>query len=629
MFDSIKIHKGQIINPEFFSKNLVDIGYSRRQGITEIGDFAIRGENIFIYPVTFEYPVRIEMCHETIEKIVSIDIITFKPIQEHKAAIILPFKGASRAPRAVPKKELPDKDPIDSFVDLQKGDYCVHVDYGIGKFLGLKKIKEKEELVEKIVIEYKDRDLLYLPFQDIDKIQKYIYFSKKRPMLYKLGGKRWQKTKERASRGVLKIAKDILEVQAKRESLKGFSFSKDTDWQKEVEESFPYEETPDQVKATNALKLDMENTRPMDRLLCGDVGYGKTEVALRACFKAVMDNKQVAILVPTTILAEQHRSTFTERLKDYPISVEMLSRFRTKAEQKNIVLALKKGAVDIVIGTHRLLSDDVAFKDLGLVVIDEEQRFGVRHKEKLKRLRMMVDVLTLSATPIPRTLYLALMGGRDISVINTPPLERQPVATLVIEYDEALIKNAIQSELKRKGQVYFVHNRIKGLEKIIKNLIALVPSARIEIAHGRMSEAALEKTMVKFIKSEIDVLACTTIIESGIDIPNANTLIVNNAENFGLADLYQLKGRVGRFTRKAHAYFIVNKKSSLTHQSQKRLEAIKKFSELGAGFKLAMQDLELRGAGNLLGTQQHGYIEQIGFDLYCRLLKSAIDALKK
>ncbi len=629
MFESLKIHKGQAFDMEGFNRRLVDIGYTRSQGIAEVGDFSVRGENVFVYPATFEYPIRIELSNEIIKKIVSIDILTFKSIQEHNAVIILPAKGRAKIKRYYHKRFLRDQDPIDAFVDINPGDYVVHVDYGIGKFVGVKKIKAKQAEEEHIAIEYKDKDLLYVPFSDLNKVQKYIYFSRKRPKLYKLGGKGWQRTKERASRSVLKVAEEILEVQAKRESLVGHKFSTDTDWQELVEEAFPYKETEGQIKASREVKNDMEKPRPMDRLLCGDVGYGKTEVALRAAFKAVMDNKQVAILVPTTILAEQHYTTFKNRLKDFPVNIEMLSRFRKKASQRSIVKELGRSHVDIVIGTHRLLSDDITFKDLGLVIIDEEQRFGVRHKEKLKKLRLIVDVLTLTATPIPRTLYLALMGGRDISVINTPPLERRPVETHIIEYDENFIKRALKKELSRSGQAYFVHNRIEDIDKIASRLKRILPKARIEIGHGRMHESSLEKTMIMFIKGEIDVLVCTTIIESGIDIPNANTLIVNRAENFGLADLYQLRGRVGRFTRKAYAYFIVEKKTTLTHDAQRRLEALRKFAELGSGFKLAMQDLELRGSGNLLGTRQHGYIEQVGFDLYCRLLHSAIEHLKK
>ena len=625
MFESLKIYNGTKIDTEELSRKLVELGYRRRQGITEEGDFSMRGENVLVFPSTFEYPLRIELSGDTVERIVSIDTATFKSIQTHNAVIIIPA-GTGRAIR---KKVWSDRDPIDVFVDINPGDYVVHVDYGIGKYVGNKTLKGKQGYEECIIIEYRDGDVLYVPIKDLNKIQKYIYFQKKRPKLHKLGQKAWGRVKERAARGVLKIANEILEIQAKRESLEGHRFSADTDWQKEVEASFPYKETEDQLKATAEVKNDMQMPRPMDRLLCGDVGYGKTEVALRAAFKAVMDNKQVAILVPTTILAEQHYNTFSGRLKDFPVSIEMLSRFRKKTDQDNVIKGLKEGHVDIVIGTHRLLSDDISFKDLGVVIIDEEQRFGVRHKEKLKRMRLMVDVLTLTATPIPRTLYLALMGGRDISVINTPPLERQPVKTHIIEYDEAIIKDALQKELARKGQVYFVHNRIESIDKIAESLKRLVPEAQIAIGHGRMTENELEKTMLKFINGDIDILVCTTIIESGIDIPNANTLIVDRAETFGLADLYQLRGRVGRFNRTAHSYFIVRKIAALTHDEQRRLEALRKFTELGSGFKLAMQDMELRGAGNLLGIEQHGYIEQVGFDLYCRLLRSSIEGMRK
>jgi len=624
MFDSIKIYKGLTIDTDDLVGQLISLGYRRIEGISERGDFCIRGENILIYPASFEYPLRLGRYGDTIEKIVSVDAVTFKSIQEHDAVIILPARGKYHK-----RKKWSETDPIDVFVDIYPGDYVVHIDYGIGRFIGRKHVKGNKGKEECIAIEYKDGDVLYVPIHDLNKVQKYIYFHSKKPRLHKLHGKQWKRIKQKAERGVYKIAADILDVQAKRESQNGFKYSEDTDWQKEVEDLFPYKETEDQLKATKEVKEDMERPRPMDRLLCGDVGYGKTEVALRAAFKAVMDNRQVAILVPTTLLAEQHFNTFSERFKAFPVHIAMLSRFRTKGEQAQIVKGLKEGYVDIVIGTHRLLSDDIAFKELGLVIIDEEQRFGVRHKEKLKRMRLLVDVITLTATPIPRTLYLALMGGKDISVIKTPPLERHPIATHIIEFNEGIIKAAIEKELARKGQVYFVHNRIATIEKIARQLQELIPGARIAIGHGRMSENMLEKTMIKFIQGDVDIFVCTTIIESGIDIPNANTLIVDKAERFGLADLYQLRGRVGRFTRRAESYFIVSRIATLTHDEQRRLNALKRFTELGSGFKVAMQDLELRGAGNILGVEQHGYIEQVGFDLYCRLLRSAIEDLKE
>ena len=432
-----------------------------------------------------------------------------------------------------------------------------------------------------------------------------------------------------AQGGINNFALELLEVTAKRESRKGFSFSEDTVWQKELEEDFPFEETPDQSKSTIELKKDMESPRPMDRLICGDVGYGKTEIALRAAFKAVMDNKQVAILVPTTILAEQHYNTFSKRMKRYPVRIEMLSRFKSKLEQDLILKGLSDGKVDIAIGTHRLFSPDVSFKDLGLVVIDEEQRFGVRHKENLKKLKLVIDVLTMTATPIPRTLYMSLMDAKDMSSLETPPQSRLPIKTVVSRYDDLLIKNAIAYELGRKGQVYFVTDRIQGIEKLTERISKLCGEARMEVAHGAMPSRVLEETMLKFINGETDILVSTTIVESGIDIPNANTIIINNADKFGLADLYQLRGRVGRFKRQAFAYLLVSKSAAMSSGAKERLNAINKFTELGGGFKVAMKDLEMRGAGNILGTEQHGYINSIGFDLYCRLLKGAVEAYKK
>jgi len=623
MYDSIKVLKGTEIDTESFAEALVKCGYKRLKGISREGDFSVKGEAILVFPAMFDYPVRIELDGNIVSRIASIDIYTYKTIEEHSSIIIV----SSHMKRSTGRKAWKDKDPIDIFVDLKPGDYAVHVDYGIGRYIGNRRITTKNGKEECMALEFKDGDVLYVGLKDLDKVQKYIYFNNKKPELYKLGGKKWDRIKKRVEKGVFKVANDILDIQAKRQSMQGYRFSADTEWQKKVEGLFPYKDTEDQKKAASDVKNDMENSKPMDRLLCGDVGYGKTEVALRAAFKAVMDNKQAAILVPTTILAEQHFNTFTNRLNTFPVTVEMLSRFRSRREQDLIIKDLKEGRVDIIIGTHRLLSKDIGFKDLGLVIIDEEQRFGVRHKEKLKKMRLVVDVLTLSATPIPRTLYLALMGGRDISIINTPPLEREPIETKVIEYDERMIRDALKFELDRKGQVFFVHNRIDNIDKIASRIKKLVPEARLTIAHGRMSEHELEISMMKFIKGETDILVSTTIIESGIDIPNANTLIVNRAERFGLAELYQLRGRVGRFNRKAFAYFIVSSQKTLTGDEQARLEAIRKFTELGSGFKIAMQDLEIRGAGNILGTEQSGYIEAVGFDLYCRLLRNTIDSL--
>lgn len=628
MFESIKIYLSKEIDVEKLARDLIEYGYRFVKRVAEEGDFSRLGEAVTIYPVTFEYPLRIELSQNRVEKIKSIDLLTYDAIQDHNVAIILPIKGiVKRRPRRQ-DLELGDASPIDNFIDIEVGDYVVHVDYGIGKYLGIEKVKIDAKQIDHFVIEYADGDKLYVPYTDLNKIQKYLGFEKRPPKLQKLGTRFWGRVKENAKRGVQRIAIELLELQAKRFTIGGFRYSQDTEWQREMEKDFPFKETPDQIKSTIDVKRDMESPKPMDRLLCGDVGYGKTEVALRAAFKAVMDNKQVAILVPTTILAEQHYNTFKTRMKRFPVNIEMLSRFRTEGEQDDILGRVAAGTVDIIIGTHRLLSGDMKFKDLSLVIIDEEQRFGVRHKEHLKRVRSTVDLLTLTATPIPRTLYMALMGGRDISIINTPPLERLPVETHVTYYDESLLRDAMLKEKERGGQIYFVHNRIEGIERLAKSICKIVPEMSIAVAHGQMPERQLEKTMGRFIKGEIDCLVSTTIIESGIDIPNANTLIINRADTFGLADLYQLRGRVGRFTRAAYAYLLIPKRFVLSAESQKRLHAIKKFQELGSGFKLAMEDLQMRGAGNLLGIEQHGYINSVGFDLYCRLLKTAIETLK-
>lgn len=629
MFESIRVNLNEELDIDALLASLVEYGYHSCKRVSEEGDFARLGDTVTVYPLTFAYPLRLELEDTKVVRIRSLDPVTYDPVEEHSAAIILPIKGIAK--RKLQKRilESGEQSPIDNFVDIEPGDYVVHVDHGIGRYLGTEKVKIEKNYIEHYVIEYAEGDKLCVPFEDLNKIQKYVGFERRLPKLYKLGTKLWKHAKERVKSGVNKVAVELLELQAKRSAASGFKFSPDIQWQKDFEKEFPYKETPDQARSTLEVKKDMESSKPMDRLLCGDVGYGKTEVALRAAFKAVMDNKQVAILVPTTILAEQHYNTFSGRMKKYPVRIEMLSRFKTKQEQSDIIKGIAAGNVDIVIGTHRLVSGDIKFKDLGLVIIDEEQRFGVRHKEYLKKLRLSVDVLTLTATPIPRTLYLALMGGRDMSVINTPPSERLPVETRVANYDDSLIRQAMLKEKHRNGQIFFVHNRIEGIEKIAKKVSELVPEVKIAVAHGSMPEKALEETMIKFMRGEIDCLLSTTIIESGIDIPNANTIIINRADMFGLADLYQLRGRVGRFTRAAYAYLLIPKQFILSAESQKRLQAIKKFQELGSGFKLAMEDLELRGAGNILGVEQHGYIYSVGFDLYCRLLKSAIESYRQ
>ncbi|MBU1933340.1 MAG: transcription-repair coupling factor [Candidatus Omnitrophica bacterium] len=629
MFESIKIYKGENLSYNTLARDLTSYGYERCQRISEPGDFSMRGGIIDIFPPTFDGPVRIELAGNQVESIKSFSIISNEPLEEHSMVIILPKLGLYPKRKRPLKIALGESLPLESFIDMSINDYVVHVDHGIGIFRGFEKIRFRDEDNDHIVIEYSGGDKLYVPIEEMHLIQRYIGFDKKPPRLYKLGGKAWGRAKERAKKGVYSMAFELLEINAMRGKLDGYAFSKDMDWQKEFEKNFPYKETPDQARSVEEVKTDMESKRPMDRLLCGDVGYGKTEVALRAAFKAVMDNKQVAMLVPTTLLAEQHFITFKERVKDFPVRTELVCRFRTEGQIGGILKDVENGSVDILIGTHAILRKDIKFKDLGLVIIDEEQRFGVKDKEKLKKIRLLVDVLTLTATPIPRTLYMSLMNIKDMSIIETPPQDRLPVEVYLAEYHDEIVKEAIIREKKRKGQVFFIHNRIEGIDRIASRISRLVPSARVNIAHGRMRPKELEKVMAEFIKGNIDVLVCTVIIESGIDIPNTNTLIVNRADMFGLADLYQLKGRVGRFRNKAYAYFLVPKGIVLSGESERRLKAIERYRELGSGFKIAMEDLEIRGAGNLLGPQQHGYISEIGFDLYCRMIRDVAATLKK
>ena len=628
LFKSIKLYPGQEINLETFMAQLVVFGYRRREQVSAEGDFSCRGGIIDIFPFSFELPIRFELDNEKILSIKAFNPDNGQGLWPHNIVIILPFKKSSGTRSTSFREEF----PLNHFLDLHVGDFVVHNQHGIGKFRGIEKIKAGGGFKDHLVIEYEGNEKLLVPVDAMHLVQKYIAFAAGKPKLYRLGNKQWQKVKERARKGVQKLAWDLLSLQAIRLASLGFKFSADTKWQADFEKTFPYQETPDQIKATKEVKADMESSKPMDRLLCGDVGYGKTEVAMRASFKAVMDNKQVAYLVPTTILAEQHFKNFAARLKDFPVNLEMLSRFKTKAQADEIVKRLGRGEVDIVIGTHRLLSPDVNFKNLGLVIVDEEQRFGVKAKEQLKKLKSTIDVLVLTATPIPRTLYMSLMGAKDFSVINTSPQNRLPIKTVVVEYDLDLVIQAIKRELARQGQVFFLHNRILDLEKI-RNKIAgkLSNGTRIGLAHGQMPAKLLEEIMSDFISGKIDVLVSTMIIESGIDIPNANTIIVNNAQMFGLSDLHQLRGRVGRFNRLAYAYFMIPGHLSvgLEMDAKKRLQAIQEHSDLGSGFDIAMEDLEIRGAGNLLGQEQHGFISAVGFDLYCRLLKEAIANFKK
>jgi transcription-repair coupling factor (superfamily II helicase) len=515
-----------------------------------------------------------------------------------------------------------------NFSDYAEGDLVVHAQHGVGRYLGARKVGAPGAEREVLSLEYAGGALLHVPLEQAHLVGRYVGVGKARPALDELGGDRWAKTAARARQAAEEYAARILRVEAERRALDGHACSPDTEWQREFEDAFLYEETADQEVAIDDTKRDMESPRPMDRLICGDVGFGKTEVAVRAAFKAVMGGRQVAVLAPTTVLAQQHERTFRERMADYPVRIDLVSRFRTRRQQLRTLRASAEGAVDVLIGTHRLLQPDVRFKQLGLVVVDEEQRFGVRHKERFKEVFRGVDILTLSATPIPRTLYLALMGARDISTIETPPVNRLPVETTLAPYDERLVRDAIARELARGGQVYFLHNRVGSIEKVRDRLAALVPGARVEVGHGQMEEGQLEEVMLRFVAGEIDVLVATTIIESGLDIPRANTIIIDRADRFGLADLYQLRGRVGRSQMKAYAWLLLPRHLMLEADARKRVSAIRQYSELGAGFKVAMRDLEIRGAGNILGTEQSGHATAIGFELYCRLLKEAIARLK-
>jgi transcription-repair coupling factor (superfamily II helicase) len=515
------------------------------------------------------------------------------------------------------------------FSELNEGDLVVHLEHGVGRFLQLTRVPSPGgEMQEALALEFANDARLYVPLEQAYLVSRYVGVGKKSPLLSSLADAKWARAKKNAAASIFDYAGKMLAVQAERETQLGHAFGPDTKWQREFEHSFPFRETPDQLTAITATKRDMEQARSMDRLICGDVGFGKTEVAIRAAFKAVMEGKQVAVLAPTTVLAQQHFETFRQRMLDYPVRIEMLSRFRSHGEQRKVLELLRDGGVDIVIGTHRLISGDVVFKDLGLVVIDEEQRFGVLHKEKFKELFKLVDVLTLSATPIPRTLYLSLVGVKDMSTIETPPLNRLPVETVVCGYDERIIRDAINRELDRQGQVYFLHNRVQSIEKMREKIADLCPRARVEVGHGQMDADELESVMSRFVTGKIDVLVCTTIIESGLDIPNANTIVIDRADRFGLADLYQLRGRVGRAEHKAYAYLMLPREMMTVGAARKRINAIKQYSSLGAGFRIAMRDLEIRGAGSILGTAQSGHIMAVGFDLYCQLLKQAVAQLK-
>lgn len=534
-------------------------------------------------------------------------------------------KAKKKNTRKVPKKGV---SKIKSFAELKSGDFVVHVNHGIGIYKGIKQLEVQGHKKDYLELMYDSEDKLYVPVEQLDMVQKYIGSEGKSPKINKLGGSDWAKAKKKVKKSIEEIAEDLVKLYAIRSTLKGYKYSKDTVWQKQFEDEFPYEETPDQLTTIQDIKQDMESDKVMDRLLCGDVGYGKTEVAVRAAFKAVMDGKQVAFLVPTTILAQQHYNNFVQRFSDFPVKIDMISRFRTTAQQKASIKAVKVGDVDILIGTHRILQKDVQFKDLGLLIIDEEQRFGVSHKEKIKKIRKNVDVLTLSATPIPRTLHMSLVGARDISVIETPPEERYPIQTYVVEYNDQLIRDAILREINRGGQVYFVYNRVESIKEMASYIAKLIPEAKVAVAHGQMQERELENIIVDFMKNEYNILVATTIIETGMDIQNVNTMIIYDADKMGLSQLYQLRGRVGRTNRMAYCYLSYRRDKVLTEVAEKRLKAIKEFTELGSGFKIALKDLEIRGAGNMMGSSQHGHMAAVGYDLYCRMLEDTIKLIK-
>lgn len=530
-----------------------------------------------------------------------------------------------QAKRKTRPQKMTNAERIKSYTEIKPGDYVVHVHHGIGKYIGIETLEVNGHHKDYLHIRYRADDKLYVPVDQIDLIQRYVASEDKEPKLHKLGGAEWKKTKAKVSSAVQDIADDLIKLYAKREAEKGFAFHPDSDEQRVFEDAFQYEETEDQLRTIIEVKRDMERERPMDRLVCGDVGYGKTEVAIRAAFKAILDGKQVAFLVPTTILAQQHYETIQKRFEEHAINVGLLSRFRTKKQQTETLKGLREGTVDIVIGTHRILSKDVAYRDLGLLIVDEEQRFGVTHKEKIKQLKTNVDVLTLTATPIPRTLHMSMVGVRDLSIIETPPQNRFPVQTYVMEHSGALVREAIEREMARGGQTFYLYNRVEDMARRVEEIQMLVPEARVGYAHGKMSESELESVIITFIEGDYDVLVTTTIIETGVDIPNVNTLIVHDADRMGLSQLYQLRGRVGRSSRVAYAYFMYERDKVLTDVAEQRLQAVKEFTELGSGFKIAMRDLSIRGAGNLLGAQQHGFIDSVGFDLYSQMLEEAIE----
>ncbi|MHC4602211.1 MAG: transcription-repair coupling factor [Planctomycetota bacterium] len=618
-----------------FQHKATSLWAGHKEALQELVQEAKQGKKILLY---CEASAEIKRVGEIVKEINEKVPVNFKLLQGfiHQGFVVNSLKRIVISHHelfgqyALRRRQRPVRaaSPVDTLSDLQAGDYVVHASYGIGQFLGVKTIKEKGSTSEYLTIKYADGVKIQVSVRNIALVQKYIGTSPRRPKLSKVGSARWQRQKEKVAQSVRDLAAELLEVQAKRQTMGGIAFSDDSSWQVEFEESFPYQETPDQTTAVEQIKADMQEAVAMDRLLCGDVGYGKTELAMRAAFKVVESGKQVAILVPTTVLCVQHGRTFTERFADFPVCIEVLNRFKTPKQAGDIIARTKAGRVDVLIGTHRLLSGDVGFRDLGLLIIDEEQRFGVEHKEKLKKLRVNVDVLTMTATPIPRTLHMSLLGLRNISSLATPPLDRRSIVTTVTAYNKELIRKAIIRELNRQGQVFFLHNRVKTIEKKAWEIQKLVSDAKVTIAHGQMPKSELESAMIDFVMGETDVLVCTTIIESGLDIPNANTIFINDADRFGLAEMHQLRGRVGRYRHRAYAYMLLPTSRPITPVAARRLKAIEEYSHLGAGFRIALRDLEIRGAGNILGPEQSGHIQTVGYQMYCELLANAVKETK-
>ncbi|MFC1753865.1 transcription-repair coupling factor [Thermoproteota archaeon] len=603
---------------------LANLGYQRVNMVMEPGDFAVRGNIIDIFGLNQSHPIRLEYENNVIERLNSFNAHTQRSISTIYSVQINHIDLNQKSSYLSWTAEEADTSLL---ADLQDGDYVVHEQFGIGIFKGLIRLSYSSREGEFLFIHYKGKDKLYVPLEQLRLVYKYSGGEIK-PEINALYDGSWQKIQSKAKKYVQELAEDLYLLYKLRKTKQGFAFQEDSVWQIDLEQSFEYEETPDQKQAVHDVKRDMESAKPMDRLLCGDVGYGKTEVMLRAAFKAIENKKQTAILVPTTILAEQHFKVFSKRLKLYPYTVEILSRFKKPKEQAQIISKLKSHGIDIIIGTHRLLQKDIEFADLGLLIIDEEQRFGVTHKEKIKHIKPHLDVLTVTATPIPRTLYMALTGARDLSRLETPPHKRKPILTKVTQYSDDVVKEAVYQEINRKGQIFFLHNQVETIERKYKQLSELLPDITIMVAHGQMKEAELKRVMEEFYEQKAQMLLCTTIIESGLDVKNVNTIILEKAERFGLSQIHQLRGRVGRTQKQGYAYLLYTDESSLTDKAKKRLKSIHEYAALGAGYKLALKDLEIRGAGTLLGHKQHGLMTAIGFDLYCKLLSKAVNEMK-